>query len=87
VILSPTLLILRALFAGWRCAYPAYKTRRPVQAKRRRANQAAMRPDALTPALSHREREQTLKNDNRVVVFAFTSISLIFHPEKGTFSP
>ena len=26
--------------------------RRPVQAKRRRANQAVMRPDALTPALS-----------------------------------
>ena len=55
-----------------------------------------LRSGALTPALSHREREQTLKNYNLVVVFAFTlhgerentgSISLIFHPEKGTFSP
>ena len=45
-----------AFVAGWRCAYPAYTTRRPVQAQRRRAIQAS-------------------------------SISLIFHPEKGTFSP
>ncbi|ENA54546.1 hypothetical protein AB52_3449 [Escherichia coli 6-537-08_S1_C2] len=34
-----------------------------------------LRVGALTPALSHRERENT------------GSISLIFHPEKGTFSP
>ena len=35
----------------------------------------ALRPDALTPALSHGEREN------------IGAISLIFHPEKGTFSP
>ena len=56
-----------AFVAGWRCAYPAYTTRRPVQAKRRRANQATMRPDALSPTTR--------------------STQLIFHPEKGTFSP
>ena len=36
--MSPANNNVAAFVAGWRCAYPAYKSRRPVQAKRRRAN-------------------------------------------------
>ncbi|GAB7462687.1 hypothetical protein OUHCRE15_30190 [Enterobacter hormaechei subsp. xiangfangensis] len=36
------------MFAGWRCAYPAYKARRPVQAQRRRAKKTAQKVKYLT---------------------------------------